>query len=370
MSESPRARTAVDRGDLDDPSIPVLSDRIYLPALDLDIAVPTQPPGSGPGRLSASSLRPAGGEVDILGDTTGATITAAALIDAARRELAPKGAPPVAAPVPIADDEAAIETELDADLAADLDADLEALLQVERDLSRDAAEMAVPAPAVEPTEAPPTVLAPVEFDTTITPSSTDEPAAAAAPADEAVEFDTTIIPSSTDEPAAAVAAAAGGVVEFDTTIIPSSTDEPAASVAVPADGAVEFDTAISLPLPAGPAAVAAPADGAIDFDTTISLPLPAGHDETPAASAEAAIETPAADDRAALDVQAEALRHAVLAGVAQRLPERIDATMRDLMQPAIDDAIARLGDEAQVALRITLQELVEQVLREELARRR
>jgi hypothetical protein len=38
------------------------------------------------------------------------------------------------------------------------------------------------------------------------------------------------------------------------------------------------------------------------------------------------------------------------------------------MQPAIDQAMAKLGEEAEVALRITLQELVEQALREELAR--
>jgi hypothetical protein len=42
--------------------------------------------------------------------------------------------------------------------------------------------------------------------------------------------------------------------------------------------------------------------------------------------------------------------------------------VRDLMQPAIDQAMAKLGEEAEVALRITLHELVEQALREELAR--
>jgi hypothetical protein len=39
------------------------------------------------------------------------------------------------------------------------------------------------------------------------------------------------------------------------------------------------------------------------------------------------------------------------------------------MQPAIEQAMARLGDEAELALRIALQELVEQALRDELAQR-
>ena len=71
----------------------------------------------------------------------------------------------------------------------------------------------------------------------------------------------------------------------------------------------------------------------------------------------------------AIEAQADAVRTAVLQRVAERLPEQVNAAVRDLMQPAIDQAMARLGEEAQVALRITLQDLVEQVLREELARR-
>jgi hypothetical protein len=70
------------------------------------------------------------------------------------------------------------------------------------------------------------------------------------------------------------------------------------------------------------------------------------------------------------DAEAEALREALLHSVAQRLPERVNAAMRDLMQPAIDEAISRISEDAQVALRITMQDLVEQVLREELARHR
>jgi hypothetical protein len=87
-------------------------------------------------------------------------------------------------------------------------------------------------------------------------------------------------------------------------------------------------------------------------------------DEMQAASPSAA----PAIDQAAIDAQGEALRAAVLRRVAARLPEHVNATVRDLMQPAIDQAMAKLGEEAEVALRITLHELVEQALREELAR--
>jgi hypothetical protein len=77
---------------------------------------------------------------------------------------------------------------------------------------------------------------------------------------------------------------------------------------------------------------------------------------------------PVAGD-AAVESQAESLRAAVLQRVSARLPEQVNAALRDLMQPAIDQALAKLGEEAEVALRIALQELVEQALREELAQR-
>ena len=70
--------------------------------------------------------------------------------------------------------------------------------------------------------------------------------------------------------------------------------------------------------------------------------------ETQAASPSAA----PAIDQAAIDAQGEALRAAVLRRVAARLPEHVNATVRDLMQPAIDQAMAKLGEEAEVALRV------------------
>ncbi len=100
---------------------------------------------------------------------------------------------------------------------------------------------------------------------------------------------------------------------------------------------------------------------------------PAPVSEMPPVAAETADAGPAAASAAAqlaVQAQAEALRAAVLQRVANHLPEQLHATVRDLMQPAIEQAMAKLGEEAEVALRITLQELVEQALREELARRR
>lgn len=63
------------------------------------------------------------------------------------------------------------------------------------------------------------------------------------------------------------------------------------------------------------------------------------------------------------------LRDAVLNRIAERLPEQIDAAVRGLMQPAIDQAVAKVGEETRAALRASLADLVDQALREELARR-
>jgi hypothetical protein len=68
------------------------------------------------------------------------------------------------------------------------------------------------------------------------------------------------------------------------------------------------------------------------------------------------------------DAVTEALRAAVLRRVASALPDQVNATVRELLQPSVDRAIAQLSEEAQVALRIALQDLIEQAVREELAR--
>jgi hypothetical protein len=76
------------------------------------------------------------------------------------------------------------------------------------------------------------------------------------------------------------------------------------------------------------------------------------------------------NEAAASEAQAEALRAAVLQRVAEKLPGQVNETVRALLQPSIDRAIAQLGEEAQVAMRIALQELVERAVREEMARQR
>jgi len=116
-------------------------------------------------------------------------------------------------------------------------------------------------------------------------------------------------------------------------------------------------------LPAAPTIEQPPTVADEAEETPTAVTAAAGEpEEAPPANA-------AATDEAALGVQAEALRAAVLQRVAARLPEQVNAALHDLMQPAIDEAMARLGEEAEVALRITLQELVEQALREELQQR-
>ncbi len=275
----------------DDPSIPVLTDRIYLPELDLDIALP--PPASP--RVPAPAERapplPSLEPAQVIGDTQAPVIadeidqqadgeTDGALPAGAQPETAEtaslvlgadKGDGSESAVAP--DDE--IEVELDRDLIAALDADFAAMLANDEQAGSEPELQAVESDAAVAQSTAVQSLAP-----------DDEPAA-----------------SAVDAPAADA---------------PGAEDESRAA-------------AVDLPLPAPPGAVR--------------------------------------DDAQALAMQAEALQTAVLDAVARRLPEQIDTAVRDLMQPAIERAITRLGEEAQVALRVTLQQLVEQVLREELARR-
>jgi ribonuclease E len=150
-----------------------------------------------------------------------------------------------------------------------------------------------------------------------------------------------------------------GVQDIPTTGMPAGAMAPVEGEAAASEAAVDE-------------AAATTAEG-------VAIAAVMASDETPAAAAmpqaaaampgaEVAIPQAAAAPPQTSPAQADALRAAVLQRVAERLPERINATVRDLMQPAIDQAMARLSEEANLALRITLQDIVEQVLREELAR--
>ena len=207
----------------------------------------------------------------------------------------------------------------------------------------------------------------------------------------AVDLDTALPASASPEPAASEAASVAD--ESPPMSVEQELVETAEAGTEPVDGeqeAAESDASIEVELDHD---LVTASDA--DFDALLSaepqvvgieaLPVappveePTAADETeetPVAGKAAAREseqtppaTAAATDQAALGVQAEALRAAVLQRVAARLPEQVNAALHDLMQPAIDEAMARLGEEAEVALRITLQELVEQALREELQQR-
>jgi hypothetical protein len=186
-------------------------------------------------------------------------------------------------------------------------------------------------------------------------------------------------------------------VELDTalpaSLAPDAATEPAAVVAEPP--AADDDACLAHEAPGGEDETALEAeldrDLAADSDADLFAllsaeePQPAASSAVEAPPAEPPIEetSPTADDteraapavaaamdEAAIEAQAGALRAAVLQRVASRLPEQVNATLRDLMQPAIDQAMAKLSEEAELALRITLQELVAQALREELLARR
>jgi hypothetical protein len=243
MSEGPRVASAAGPGADDDPSIPVLTDRIYLPAVELDMTLP-------------------------------------------------------AAPVPTSPEEAAVPADTD--------------------------ELETAEPIVPPIE------------------SVDGQRQASADGE-----------GLADEGIAVVAATVGEAKSAEETSSAGAAPEPSPFTETQPESALHAEG------PAAAEVVIAP-----------EVQQPTAGDEQ--ADASSAIEAPAAAPLAATDAieaQAEAVRAAVLQRVAERLPEQVNAAVRDLMQPAIDQAMARLGEEAQVALRITLQDLVEQVLREELARR-
>lgn len=254
MTEHSRPPPGADLGAIDDPSIPVLTERIYLPAVELDTALP------------ASLLPPQPPEAP----------------DEAH------GAPEQAAP-----------------------------------------EQVATAMAVAPREAFSGAVDVLGDPAIIVPPAAGE----TPPRLDAAEED-------------AVATQVAGAIEA----APSVGDEPGS----PVD---------RLMPESRPAEVTAAADATWQAS---GEPEPIEHAATAVVAPTAAVDPAAL--QAALETKADALRVAVLQRVSERLPEQVAATVRDLMQPAIDQAMARLGEEAQVALRITLQDLVEQALREELAR--
>lgn len=347
MIQPPRAGpTATQYGsDVDDPSIPLLTDRIFLPALELDIAVPLAQapaaPALQPSAYAAVAARTADyaaveviGSVELplvtLGEAEAENEAAAGTGEASQHDLGP---PPEA--------EAEIETELDRDLIAELDADFNALLSAEADLDRASTAASVSAaPDVE--------------------ADRPDDAAPTSSAARAVAFGPTEAVATAES-----AAEASGEAQFE-----PSADPPAQTPAPPDDDGAATPAA-DAPVEAS---AEIPAEPSANFADDVA-PLDEGHDvAAPAAESIAPLPeepVPAAPrpDQLALAAEAQGLRTAVLDSVAQRLPAHIDTTVRELMQPALDEALARLGDEAKVALRISLQQLVEQVLREELDRR-
>ena len=238
---------------VDDPSIPLLTDRIFLPAVDLDTALPASLVSAAAQKVRAVRADPRAAALAEAAQPAAADMGGEVLAGVADEPPTVIEAQPAeTGPAEQTAAEAAVEAELDRDLVTASNADFDALLSAEPPI--DAGEVTTQGdPAVMAGEAPPAAL----------------------PTDEA--------------PSAAAA-------EMTVT-----------------------SAAVAPPL-----------------------------------------------DQAAIEAQAEALRAAVLQRVAQRLPQQVTATVRDLLLPAIDQAMAKLGEEAEVALRITLQELVEQALREEL----
>ena len=194
----------------------------------------------------------------------------------------------------------------------------------------------------------------VELDTALpaAPVAVEAPAAPASEAD-AGDAATPAEPHPPEQDAADLEAESAIEAELDRDLVAASD--------------ADFDALLSVEPP--PAVI----DAAEEVTIVGALEAPPAAptiEVAPATDAAAAPPAgPPAADEAAFQAQAEALRAAVLQRVAARLPEQVNAAVRDLMQPAIDQAMAKLGEEAEVALRITLQELVEAALRDELQQR-
>jgi hypothetical protein len=374
MSGTPHVPAGTGRpgAEFDDLSIPVLTDRIYLPALELDIALPATTTARMAGiaphvATAATGAAPAvpmpGGKAsaEVIGATDrpfgAAAVEHAVVEDEAARTAGNDSSPPAAtgaargspaeiAPKLLDDYDADIETELDRDLIAALNADFEAMLAAESDLDAAADD---------------TTKAFVERN---------------APADDAAAATTAAFPTADATVEPTVADAGGTAGEAEAAAEREQTAETAAETPPETAAAADFEADVEADVEAGVPEADTTADVGEQLETA---PAHAHSAETPEAADDVQPTTTAPQQQASADRdasaqraladEAEGLRTAVLESVAQRLPAHIDMTLRELMQPAINEAIVRLGEDAQVALRIAMQELVEQVLREELDRR-
>jgi hypothetical protein len=387
MSNAPRTHPVAEPfAAVDDPSIPLLTDRIYLPALELDIALPTAAKPAAAAAIATSPATPAersmprppvaeasAAAIEIVGNFGPRVIDAPPPVaDAGRKPPAEDEAADVAQDVAAPEDhgppedlhtqddgeiDADIEAELDQDLVAALDADFEALLAAEAELAGTSAR----AEAGDDEAATAVEAERVREAQDVPEAEHDDEAGVAAQA-----------PASREPPPATFVQVADREVMQQ----PAAADETAAGAGqLPTPGAQDI---LTTGMPAGAMspveseAAATTAEGVAIAAVTASGETPAAAAMPQAAAAmpgaEVAMPHAAAAPPQASPAQADALRAVVLQRVAERLPERINATVRDLMQPAIDQAMARLSEEANLALRITLQDIVEQVLREELAR--
>lgn len=387
--------------EFDDPSIPVLTDRIYLPALELDIALPATPlsrtaeapPAPAPVEAESKTSEET---VPALIGATGKPIVAAAVeqavVEVAAEETRAPGAEALA---PAADEAGAeqqvqseddsalptdletdIETEIDRDLMTALDADLEAMLAAESEF-----EAAVERPTEPAAEEAPAAGAPAATAEIVAPSDTrldrsmTQAGAAAETAGSTPEIHDTAETAPVDAPrpdadSAVEPEPVSALVEAEPV-----SDALVEATAASAAGSLERDLDIVfLPEPSAPEGLNADGEEALAPTDMAQQASGVGAEARgeAAAAAVAAVQPEREAAQADLEAPADAadrLRTAVLEAVARQLPAHIDTTLRDLMQPAIDKAITQLGEDAQVALRITLQQLVEDVLREQLARR-
>lgn len=324
MSDLPGKSRPMPAAPFDDPSIPVLTERLTLPDLDLDFTLPPVDGGDA-GTAAPSSASPA---------------SPAAV---------PAAAPATTAPAP--DAAAATSPRL---LGSEFETDdwlVETIpLAPKPDFSLDLSTIDVPPLSVTPPPSPPPSPPPATVPVPTPPPAAPPPAVTAA-----VRPDLPIT--------AAPLPADSGFAAADVVIPASLMRAPVGRESTPAaNPAPTFD---QLPPSPGDATVT-PAAAAVAPES--SATLTGGAFAVPPAPAAAAHWT-------TLELE---LRESILRELSQRLPEDVESILRRQLAPAIDAAVgaavgaatAQLATEIRRAATASLRDLVDHAVQTELARLR
>jgi hypothetical protein len=323
MSERPGKSRPMPAAPFDDPSIPVLTERLTLPDLDLDFTLPVadEAPGRAPAHASPLPASPA------------------------------VSAPPVAPPPPPLPRVLGAEFETDDWLVETIP------LAPKPEFSLDLSTIHVP-PLSAPAAVAPATVEPAAPALSLPTPSLPAPA----PIDSGTASAAAPAPAPTPAPSALVA---------DTGFAAADVVIPASLMRAP--GAAR-DVIVAAPNPAPTFDQLPPST----TDTTV-VPAVSVAPESPAPLASGAFAVPPAPPSGTHWTTLELeLRESILRELAQRLPDDVETILRRQLAPAIDAAVgaavgaatARLATEIRRAAGASLRDLVDHAVQSELARLR